>query len=84
MSKLTKQQKRRQYEAKRKARRQAEKVRIEVNSAAWKAKEEGRKEGFAQGVKAVKDSVLDHAGRLYKEGKDTDASAVREVHRQLA
>ncbi len=83
MRKLTR-QKRRQYEAKRRERRQAEKVRMQVNEAAYKAKEAGRLEGIAQGSKSTKESVLNHAGQLYKEGKDADASAVREVHRKLA
>jgi hypothetical protein len=39
--------------------------------------------GIKQGGADVRDLVLEHAGRLYKERKDTDAAAVREVHRLL-
>lgn len=39
--------------------------------------------GVARGRADERQAVLDHAGRLYKERKDNDAAAVREVHRLL-
>ena len=39
--------------------------------------------GVKEGGETMRAAVLDHAGRLYKERKDSDAAAVREVHRLL-
>jgi len=39
--------------------------------------------GVKEGAENLRAAVLDHAGRLHKERKDSDAAAVREVHRLL-
>lgn len=40
--------------------------------------------GVKVGAAQIRELVLQHAGRLYTERKDTDAAAVREVHRLLS
>ncbi len=75
--------KRRAYEAKRRQEERDRKHREEVADATMRAREEGRVAGVQQGAKSMRDMVLDHAGRLYKDGMDVQAEAVRAVYRLL-
>ena len=83
MRTISQRQKRRIRDAERKRALLEQKHRAEINAVAFKAREEGRAEGRTYGARLMREHVLDHAGRLYKEGKDDAAGAVREVHKQL-
>ena len=80
MRKLTRQEKRRIRDAHRKLAQLEQKHRHEAFTAANRAREEGRIAGVQQGARIIREKVLDHAGRLYKEGRDDAAKAVRDVH----
>jgi hypothetical protein len=77
-------------QAKRRARYEAAKIR-ELNSqhasemalARMSARQEGYDEGKKDGAAVMRQHVLDQAGQLYKEGKDADATAVRDAHRKM-
>lgn len=76
-------QKRRIRDAKRRAAELDAKHQHEITLAKDAARHEGRMHGRNQGAKEVRDLVLEHAGRLYKEGRDDAAKAVRDVQRLL-
>lgn len=75
--------KRRIREAKRRAAELDAKHQHEITLAKETARHEGRMQGRSQGAKEMRDQVLEHAGRLYKEGRDDAAKAVRDVQRLL-
>jgi hypothetical protein len=79
----TEQQKRRAREAARRAAEVDAKHQHEIVAAKSQAFGEGHAAGAKHGAKVMRDTVLDHAGRLYKEGKDDAAKAVRDVQRLL-
>lgn len=54
-----------------------------VATAKESARLTGQGEGRVHGAKLVRDTVLKHCGRLFEEGKDDAARAVRDVHRAL-
>jgi len=80
MRKLTRQEKRRIRDARRKLAQLEQQHHHEAFTAANRAREEGRIAGVQQGARIIREKVLDHAGRLYKEGRDDAAKAVRDVH----
>ncbi len=75
--------KRRAYEAKRRQEERDRKHREELAEATNRAREEGRVAGMQQGANIMREAVLDHAGKLYKQDKDVQAEAVRAVYRLL-
>jgi len=81
---MTQNDKRRRRDAARKAEALAAKHEQDCRDAARRGEVNGRAEGFQSGAKFACSLVLDAAGRLFKEGKDSDANAVREVHRAIA
>jgi hypothetical protein len=81
---MTKNDKRRRRDAARKAEVLAAKHEQDCRDAAHRGQVKGDAEGFRAGAKFICSLVLDAAGRLFKEGKDSDANAVREVHRAIA
>lgn len=81
--KMNERQKRRARYALRKAAELETKHQLEINLAKETARNEGRLHGRSQGAKEIRDLVLEHAGRLYKEGRDDAAKAVRDVQRLL-
>lgn len=76
-------QKRRIREAKRRAAELETKHQQEIELAKRLARDQGHAEGRQQGARTIRDQVLEHAGRLYKEGRDDAAKAVRDVQRLL-
>jgi len=81
---MTQNDKRRRRDAARKAGVLAAKHEQNCQDAARHGQAKGHAEGFQSGAKFACSLVLDAAGRLFKEGKDSDANAVREVHRAIA
>jgi len=76
-------QKRRARDAVRKAAAVEARHQEQLGEARSVARAAGAAEGRAYGAKVVSQAVLEHAGRLFKEGKDDAANAVRAVHRLL-
>jgi len=76
-------------EAARRARvKRKEKAREQLNHhiaiREQQARESGFQSGRLSGASDMRGQVLEHAGRLYKLGQDTEANAVREVYRKLS
>ena len=80
---MTSQDKRRARDAARKAEAIEAQHQEQLGQARSVARAAGAVEGRAYGAKVVSQAVLEHAGRLFKEGKDDEARAVRAVHRLL-
>lgn len=81
--KLTPQQKRRIRDAHRKAAELDLKHQTEIKFARKEGQADAYHEGRQIGAKIIRDAVLDHSGRLFKELKDEAAIAVRDVHARL-
>jgi len=82
--KLSAQQKRRIREAKHRQAQLEQKHREDINAAVARARQEGHAAGAEQGAKILLEQMLDHAGRLFKQGQDDAAKAVRAVHGLLS
>ncbi len=84
---MTPSQKRKIRDAKNKAGKLDAQHRHEVSLAAETARmsgyADGHRKGYNDGMKFTRDAVLEHSGRLFKEGKDDSAKAVRDVQRLL-
>ena len=76
-------QKRRIRDAARKAEAIEAQHQEQLGQARSVARATGAAEGRKHGSTLIKQAVLEHAGRLFKEGKDDEARAVRAVHRLL-
>ena len=79
----TAQDKRRARDAARNAALVEQQHQGQIGEARSVARATGAAEGRAYGAKVVSQAVLEHAGRLFKEGRDEEARAVRAVHRLL-
>ena len=76
-------EKRRARDAARKAAEIEARHQDQLGEARSVARAAGATEGRQHGATVIKQAVLEHAGRLFKEGKDDEARAVRAVHRLL-
>lgn len=76
-------EKRRAREAKRRA-AQRERVHMaDISAAESRGYQSGHESGAKFGTNVAVREVLDHAGDLYKAGKDVEAAAVRALHAKL-
>ena len=75
--------KRRIRDAKRREQERERATLARASEAQAVARASGYADGKRDGAAAIRQHVLDQAGQLYKQGKDSDATAVREAYRKL-
>lgn len=73
----------RRQEGQRRAKLRAENHAAQIRLAEYGAERKGRDAGITIGARLCSGLILEAAGKLYKDGRDSEASAVREAYRGL-